>query len=162
MGTSFSEHAGEHVLDVLPILAIPALVFLAAASGVLFLLRRRLGAPLATAILAAITAVLLVTVIGITLFEASVLSYRRERRGRDFEDFHALARVGFIALYASLLLAALGSGWVLGRRWVRRGPAVAAATVVAIMAFLVLTFPVVEFMNECYVGRSFLLDDVHC
>jgi hypothetical protein len=169
MDTSFPEYAFDHVLDNLTILAIPSLVFLAAAAGVLFFLRRWLGAPLATAILVGITAVLLVTVLGIALFEASALWYLsaphgsgRQRLGGDFEDFYAVARLGFIALYGSLLLVALGSGWVLGRRWVGRGSAVAVATVVAIAAFLVLTFPLVEFMNACDVGRPFLLDDVRC
>ena len=49
-----------------------------------------------------------------------------------------------------------------GRIRANRGAAVAVATGTAIVAFLLLTFPVVEFMNACYVGRSFLIDDVRC
>jgi hypothetical protein len=166
--TSFAEHVVQVFGDI-RLLAIPSLVFLAVVAGVLFFLRRRLGVPDATAILVSVAGVLVVTVLGIALFEAAALWYRsvphgsgHERQVGDFEDFYSLARGGFIALYASLVLVAVGSGWMLGRMLVNRGAAVAVVTGMAIVAFLVLTFPVVEFMNACYVGRSFLIDDVSC
>jgi hypothetical protein len=170
LGTSFPTFFFEQGFDrELFRLGIASLIFLVALASVLFFLRRRLSVPVVTAVAASSALVLVVAVVGITLFEAAALWYRsvphgsgHERPGGGAEDFYSWARVGFIALYAGLVLIAIGCGWVLGVARTRRGAAVAAVTGIAIVVYLALTLPLVEFQNTCNVGRSFLIDNVSC
>ncbi len=170
MGNSFPEHFLEQSFDRdALLLAIASLIFLIALAGVLFLSRRRLGVSFVETVIASSAVVLIVAVIGITLFEAAALWYRSEphgsgyeRQGGGFEDFYFWARVGFVALYTGLVLVAVGCGWVFGRVRVRRGAAVAGVTGIVVLLYLGLTLPFVEFLNACDVGRSFLIDNVSC
>lgn len=140
-----------------------------ALAGVLAFFRRRLSMPVVTAIVISTAVAFLVAVIGITLFEAAGLWYRsvphgsgRERQGGGREDFYSWARVGFVALYSSLVVIAVGCGWMLGTTRAGRGAAVGAVTGIAVVLYLSLTLPLIEFQNACNVGRSFLIDNVSC
>jgi hypothetical protein len=161
MTTSFPEFVVEQGFDVpFALLAISALVYLAVLAVAWLLLRRSVNTPGLGAALVATAAVLVVAVVGITFFEASALWFRSERHGRDVDVFTS-ARAVFFGLYASLVLLAVGSGFVLARVRGGRGAGAAVASGLAVLGYLVVTLPFVEFLNECDVGRSFILD-AHC
>jgi hypothetical protein len=165
MAASFLEYVFGQGFRSFAVLAVPALVFLIAFAGALLLGRRRWGTSFVQATVISTAAVLLVAVLGIALFEAAALWYRTERlstRFEDFEDYFAWAKVGFLALYSGLVLLALGGGWVVGHVRARRGTTVAIVCGLAVVTYLGLTLPMVEFLNACDVGRSFIIDDVRC
>jgi hypothetical protein len=157
MTTSFPEFVVEQGFDVpFALLAISALVYLTVLAVAWLLLRRRVNTPGLGAALVATAAVLVVAVVGITFFEASALWFLSERQGASYEDFFTSARAVFFGFYASLVLLAAGSGFVIAR--VRTGQAAIAAlgAGLAVLGYLVLTLPFVDFLNACNVGRPFI------
>jgi hypothetical protein len=168
MATSFPEFALEQgFARTLALLAISATVYLVLLAAVSLLWRCFSKTPVLGAVLVSTAAVLVVAVLGITIFEASALWFAphgpgTERQGADYEDFFAAARALFFGLYASLVLLAVGGGFVIARRRTDRAAVAAIGSGVAVIVYLVLTLPFVEFLNACYVGRSFLNDDVRC
>jgi hypothetical protein len=166
MSASFPEFVVEQGFDrTLVFLALSALVYVALLAGAWLVLRRSVNAPVLAAALVSTAAVLVVAVVGITLFEASALWFRSvphgsgtQRQTASYEDFFTSARAVFFGLYASLVLLAAGSGFVIAR--LRTGHAAVAAlgAGLAVLGYLVLTLPFVEFLNACDVGRSFIVD----
>jgi hypothetical protein len=162
MTTSFPEFVVEQGFDVpFALLAISALVYLAVLAVVWLLLRHRVKTPGLGAALVATAAVLVVAVVGITFFEASALWFLSKRQGASYEDVFTSARAVFFGFYASLVLLAAGSGFVIAR--LRTGHAAVAAlgAGLAVLGYLVLTLPFVDFLNACHVGRPFIVD-AHC
>lgn len=170
MSTSFPRYALEQdFARHLAILAVFAGAYLVLFAGALLLLRGRLGMPVVRAVLVSTASALVVAVVGIALFEAAALWFRSEspgsstlRLGDSYEDFVDTARATFFALYAALVLLAIGSGFAIGRWRARRGGVAAVATALATAGYLVVTLPFVDFLNACEVGRPFILDDVSC
>lgn len=169
MATPFPEFVLEQgFADTFALLAISAAVYLALLGGASLAWRRFSTTPVLGAVLISTAAVLVVAVVGITLFEASALWFRSVPHGSGtqrqvgYEDFVAAARTAFFGLYASFVLLAVGGGFAIARRRVGRAAVAAVGSGVAVIVYLVLTLPFVEFMNACYVGRSFLSDDVRC
>ena len=130
--------------------------------------RRFSKTPVLGAVLVSTAAVLGVAVLGITIFEASALWFRSlphgsgtQRQGAGYENFFTSARAVFFGLYAGLVLLAAGSAFVLARVRTGGAPVAAVASGLAVLGYLVVTLPFVEFLNECHVGRSFIVD-AHC
>jgi hypothetical protein len=162
---SFPEYFFAQDFDrVLGLLSLVAIAYLALLAGAALALRRHVEPAALRAGLVWTAAVLLATVVGISLFEAAALWSRssHERPAGSYEDFVAAARAAFFGLYAGLALLAAGGGLVIARRHTRHPVVVAIGCGAAIVGYLIVTFPFVEFMNECHVGRSFILDDVRC
>jgi hypothetical protein len=164
--TSFPEFMLEQSFDETVVyLAIPALVYLALLAAVWLVLRRRPKAAVLGVVLVSSAAALAVAVAGITLFEASALWFRSDpqgsgsqRQGTDYDDFFASARAAFFALYAGLVLLAVGIGFVTARVRGRSAAVAAAGCAIAVAGYLALTLPFVDFLNACNVGRPFVSD----
>lgn len=80
----------------------------------------------------------------------------RHPDGADYDSFVGSAELGFFALYTAALFLAAGIGralasWQLG-----------AMTLAATALFMLLSFPAVEFVNECNVGEPVLLSAGRC
>jgi hypothetical protein len=74
-------------------------------------------------------------------------------RGMDsYFVYVAATRVALVAVYALGVLLAIVRSRVLGAQW-----PVALAPALPAVGFIVLTLPLAEFANACYIGVSFLL-----
>jgi len=77
---------------------------------------------------------------------------RRDRAGGQGTSGGSFwAQAGFIALYAVALGLAAGFGALLLRNW-----RWATATTATVAVFMVVTFPYVDFLNECNVGQPLI------
>lgn len=158
---SFFFQQGFHL--TFGVLAAAALLCSAVAALAAFL-SARIDSRFAGAVVTGVGVALLVTAVGITVFEALALWYRPDGDGVTLraDDYRDWAHRGFFLLYTTFVLLAIGGGWVLGHRRTRRG-ARAGLTVGAVIAiYLVVTFPFVEFLNACNVGAPIVLDRIAC
>ena len=113
--------------------------------------------------------VLALWAVGITLFEAAALWYRvsphgsgAQKMGADRDAFLDQMRFAFFALYAGLVVLALGCGLVFARMGGRSRIVSGVAASALVLLFLALTLPYVEFSNSCNVGQSLVLDENDC
>lgn len=145
----FIEQQGWWVSILLGVLTIGYLILVAA---VALLLRRRLGVGIKE-LLGALAISLGVFVVVMTIYENLALYFRSVPPGSGFErhdrTFAFLATIGVWVIYGLHLALA----WWLGRRRIpdRRG---AIMTTGAVAVFFVLTFPWVDFLSQCMIGRG--------
>jgi hypothetical protein len=143
--------------ETLLVIGVPAAVFVALVAAVVAVARRRVHVR-AKPFLAAVAFSLVAFVVGLTIYEAAALYFRflpngsgLERQDGSADTYVFSARAGFIALYAVVLGLAGGLGALLLRsgRW-------AAAATATVAVFMVVTFPYVDFLNECNIGQPLI------
>jgi hypothetical protein len=139
------------------VLGVPAAVFVGLLAAAISVARRRVGRR-TKPFLAAVALSLAAFVVGLTIYEAAALYFRfsphgsgLERQDRSGDTYVFWAQAGFIALYAVALGLAAGFGALLLRNW-----RWAAATTATVAVFMVVTFPYVDFLNECNVGQPLI------
>ena len=133
-------------------------------AAVALLMYASLGTRAAAAFLAASLAVIWAFAAAIVFAEFAALYFRHvphgsgaNRQGEDYERFVALAQAAIVGLYVLWAAIALALGSQLRRRFDGRQRIAATATVVAVLGFLIVSVPPVEFMNSCYIGRPIAL-----
>ena len=109
---------------------------------------------------------LIVVVITIPLFEGIVGLFRYDppagilsglgRQRRDWGAYSSIARLGLFLLYA-LLIAFSGLVGHARAGQAHRGGRVGISTALAVLLYLVITMPVVDFAHACIVGEPALL-----
>ncbi len=138
-------------------------VFTGVAAAAARVAGRRMPSSAAVGVLAGLA----IFAAGVTLFEALALYYRyvppgsgAQRAGPSLDVFYSASRVGFGVLYALVVGGSAAVAALLARRRRTRPlrPALGAAS--AVLLFLAITFPAVEFENACNVGRALLVDDL--
>lgn len=98
-------------------------------------------------------AVALPTYILIATTFRHVPPFSGSERGMDsYFVYIAATRVALIAVYGLGVLLAIARSRSLGAQW-----PIALAPAVPALGFIVLTLPLAEFANACYIGVSFLL-----
>ena len=99
------------------------------------------------------------------IYQAMALYFRTvphgsgfEREEVGYESFVFRAGVVFVIVIALALLVAAALGYVLAPRTSARRSHLALAGAGAVLVFVALTLPFVDFLNACNVGRPFVLD----
>lgn len=133
------------------LLGVPAVVYLGLVSGVTLLVRHRLQGdvkPFLIAVAASIGAFVVV----ITVYLTGALYFQglpSEWSNESYDTFAFWARIGVGVVYT----LGLGLAGGLGYRLMRSRQRTAVATGV-VAAFLLITFPVVDFLSQCMIGTG--------
>lgn len=135
------------------------------AAGVWFSSKDRLKTYFPPAFWAALAGVLVLIAVSLTALELIANSYRFAGATSTPlpEDEQAIfmtrSRNAFFMLYVGVILASGAVGFLL-RRWEQgRGWGTSVAFVLAVVLFLTLIFRHVEYLNSCYIGESFVIQE---
>jgi hypothetical protein len=156
-----------YLVSLLPLIFKCAVLY----GAVALVLRLAAGPRVVQAFLTASVPVIAVLVAGMIAFEvvaygARLVAYRGgalgERQGGDLQLYWLITRFAFFILYSSALIWVAVWGFLAGDRLAGRGVLVAASSVTALLALMVLTLSFVDFVHACLVGIPFVLTNTTC
>jgi hypothetical protein len=164
-GVSVPEWLLEDTLNIAGVLAGAAAIYVIVLALLGKLTGNGLRGSFGRVIFRTLAIGLILAVIAITSYEIVAFYFRHdppgfasfERQGNEHVSFVYWAQVAFFALYGIIPLITVAVARFV--RQSRPGHAVLAGLLagLGVFAYLVITFPFVEFLNACMVGRSFLL-----
>lgn len=148
ISSSFLESFGEQAAWQGPLYLAPAVALYLLVVAVVAAVAARRARLACRAAIAAVGTALAALVLLLSVYGGVVLHLRPSpARG----EFVLLAKLAFAAVYLAVLAVAFSVGRLLGSSW-----RTAAASVAITLAFLVLTFRYVEFLNACTIGEPVL------
>jgi hypothetical protein len=147
------------------LLFVPAAIYGALLLGPGFVLYRAWGRHAAATWWTVTTVAIALLVVALTAFESIASHFRTvphgsgfEREGSDYDQFVSRSKAVFVALYVLVLVFSATVAYVRVRQHKGRRRSLAGATAAAVLMFMALSLPFVEFANSCNIGQSFVLD----
>lgn len=106
---------------------------------------------------------LVVVIITISIFEGVSGLFRHDPPGvsglyrPDWSAYATTVEAVFFTLYGLVIALSAAIGYIVGQRRGGQGKWASVAAALAMLTFLILTLPIVDFANACLIGRPFIL-----
>jgi hypothetical protein len=135
--------------------------------GTFRLLGKRLIRESILSFITSASASVILFVVIILLFQEIVPYYRYDDSGQqiqqgDYSAYIHWARRAFYAVHAATLVGSGVIGFLVGRRVTGRGGPLAITAAGTVLLFMLLSLPITDFLNACFVGQSLVLNERRC